>query len=69
MNATNVMIGDQRASTYGYDDVSEGCAFALQGAGARMLITTNEPIYALPVYKLALRKLAAKDALLFPASD
>merc|ERR1712213_77392 len=40
MRATDVMIG-------GYGDVGKGCAFAMRGSGARVLITECDPICAL----------------------
>merc|ERR1712160_219375 len=47
MRATDVMIGGKRAMGCGYGDVGKGCAFALRGAGARVLITEIDPICAL----------------------
>merc|ERR1719361_2301834 len=47
MRATDVMIGGKRALILGYGDVGKGCAFALRGAGARVLITEIDPICAL----------------------
>merc|ERR1712100_57446 len=47
MRATDVMIGGKRALVAGYGDVGKGCAFALRGAGARVLITEIDPICAL----------------------
>merc|ERR1712203_1107259 len=47
MRATWVMIGGKRALVCGYGDVGKGCAFALRGAGARVLITEIDPICAL----------------------
>merc|ERR1712070_1338360 len=47
MRATDVMIGGKRALVAGYGDVGKGCAFALRGAGARVLITEVDPICAL----------------------
>merc|ERR1712238_166469 len=45
--ATDVMIGGKRALVCGYGDVGKGCAFALRGAGARVIITEIDPICAL----------------------
>merc|ERR1712151_442485 len=39
MRATDVTIGGKRALVCGYGDVGKGCAFALRGAGARVLVT------------------------------
>merc|ERR1712039_274452 len=47
MRATDVMIGGKRALVAGYGDVGKGCAFALRGMGARVLITEIDPICAL----------------------
>jgi adenosylhomocysteinase len=47
MRATDVMIGGKRALVAGYGDVGKGCAFALRGAGARVLISECDPICAL----------------------
>jgi len=47
MRATDVMIGGKRALVCGYGDVGKGCAYALRGAGARVLITEIDPICAL----------------------
>merc|ERR1711974_470576 len=47
MRATDVMIGGKRALVCGYGDVGKGGAFALRGAGARVLITECDPICAL----------------------
>jgi adenosylhomocysteinase len=47
MRATDVMIGGKRALVCGYGDVGKGCAFALRGSGARVLVTEIDPICAL----------------------
>jgi len=47
MRATDVMIGGKRALVCGYGDVGKGCAFAMRGAGARVMITECDPICAL----------------------
>merc|ERR1711957_465244 len=47
MRATDVMIGGKRALICGYGDVGKGSAFALRGAGARVMITEIDPICAL----------------------
>merc|ERR1712157_562018 len=47
MRATDVMIGGKRALIAGYGDVGKGCAFALRGAGARVIVTECDPICAL----------------------
>merc|ERR1711975_70421 len=47
MRATDVMIGGKRALICGYGDVGKGSAFALRGAGARVLISEIDPICSL----------------------
>merc|ERR1719498_47614 len=47
MRATDVMLGGKRSLICGYGDVGKGCAFAMRGAGARVLITECDPICAL----------------------
>merc|ERR1712113_757594 len=47
MRATDVMIGGKRALVCGYGDVGKGCAYALRGCGARVLVTEIDPICAL----------------------
>jgi len=47
MRATDVMIGGKRVLICGYGDVGKGCAFAMRGAGARVIVTECDPICAL----------------------
>jgi len=47
MRATDVMIGGKRALICGYGDVGKGCAAAMRGAGARVMVTECDPICAL----------------------
>merc|ERR1712107_815823 len=47
MRATDVMIGGKRALVCGYGDVGKGSAFAMRGAGARVLMGEIDPICAL----------------------
>jgi adenosylhomocysteinase len=47
MRATDVMIGGKRVLVCGYGDVGKGCAFAMRGSGARVIITECDPICAL----------------------
>merc|ERR1712093_170740 len=47
MRATDVMIGGKRAVICSYGDVGKGCAFAMRGAGARVIVTEIDPICAL----------------------
>ena len=45
--ATNVMIAGKMAVVAGYGDVGKGCAAALRGQGARVVVTEVDPICAL----------------------
>ena len=45
--ATDVMIAGKICVVAGYGDVGKGCAQALQGMGARVLVTEIDPICAL----------------------
>jgi adenosylhomocysteinase len=45
--ATDVMIGGKMAVVCGYGEVGKGCAQALRGQGARVVITEIDPICAL----------------------
>ena len=45
--ATDVMIGGKVAVVCGFGDVGKGCAAALRGQGARVIITEIDPICAL----------------------
>jgi adenosylhomocysteinase len=47
MRATDVMIGGKRALICGFGDVGKGCAHAMKGCGARVMITEVDPICAL----------------------
>merc|ERR1712021_123676 len=47
MRATDVMIGGKRILICGYGDVGKGSAFAMRGAGARVMVTEIDPICAL----------------------
>ncbi|MEV5569076.1 adenosylhomocysteinase [Spirillospora sp. NPDC052269] len=45
--ATDVLIGGKVAVVCGYGDVGKGCADALKGQGARVIVTEIDPICAL----------------------
>ncbi|WP_436760357.1 adenosylhomocysteinase [Streptosporangium sp. V21-05] len=45
--ATDVLIGGKVALVAGYGDVGKGCAEALKGQGARVIVTEIDPICAL----------------------
>jgi len=47
MRATDVMIGGKRVLICGFGDVGKGSAFAMRGAGARVIIAEVDPICAL----------------------
>jgi len=47
MRATDVMIGGKRVLICGFGDVGKGSAFAMRGAGARVIISEIDPICAL----------------------
>merc|ERR1712176_1389017 len=47
MRATDVMIGGKRVLVCGYGDVGKGSAFAMRGAGARVIGAEIDPICAL----------------------
>jgi adenosylhomocysteinase len=45
--ATDVMVGGKTCVVNGYGDVGKGCAQALRGQGARVIVTEIDPICAL----------------------
>jgi adenosylhomocysteinase len=45
--ATDVMIAGKVAVVAGFGDVGKGCAVALRGMGARVIVTEIDPINAL----------------------
>jgi len=47
MRATDVMIGGKRTLICGYGDVGKGSAFAMRGAGSRVMVAEIDPICAL----------------------
>merc|ERR1712057_134747 len=47
MRATDVMIGGKRALICGFGDVGKGCAHAMKGCGARVMVSEVDPICAL----------------------
>ena len=47
MRATDVMLGGKVAVVCGFGDVGKGCAQALRGQGARVIVTEIDPICAL----------------------
>lgn len=67
--ATDVMIGAKVAVVAGYGDVGKGCAAALKGQGARVLVTEIDPICALQAamegFQVVTMEEAAKVADIF----
>merc|ERR1719408_153894 len=63
MRATDVMLGGKRALVCGYGDVGKGCAFALRGSGARVLITEIDPICALQACMEGFQVVTMEDAV------
>jgi len=63
MRATDVMIGGKIALVAGYGDVGKGCAFALRGSGARVLITEIDPICALQACMEGFQVVTMEDAV------
>merc|ERR1712054_117968 len=63
MRATDVMIGGKIALVAGYGDVGKGCAFALRGSGARVLITECDPICALQACMEGFEVVTMEDAV------
>ncbi|MHB8790319.1 MAG: adenosylhomocysteinase [Desulfobulbaceae bacterium] len=60
--ATDVMIAGKRAVVVGYGDVGKGCAQALRGMGATVLITEIDPICALQASMEGFRVVTMEDA-------
>lgn len=67
--ATDVMIAGKIAVVAGYGDVGKGCAQALHGMGARVLVTEIDPINALQAamagYEVVTMEEAAPRAQIF----
>merc|ERR1712040_22660 len=63
MRATDVMIGGKRALVCGYGDVGKGCAFAMRGSGARVLIAECDPICALQACMEGFQVVTVESAL------
>ncbi|KAI1437249.1 adenosylhomocysteinase [Xylaria sp. CBS 124048] len=67
--ATDVMIAGKIAVVAGFGDVGKGCAMALQGMGARVLITEVDPINALQAamagFQVTTMEKAAPQAQIF----
>jgi len=61
--ATDVMIAGKTAVVCGYGDVGKGCAQALQGMGARVIVTEIDPICALQAAMEGFPVLTVEDTL------
>ncbi|KAG8533240.1 S-adenosyl-L-homocysteine hydrolase [Bacidia gigantensis] len=60
--ATDVMIAGKVAVVAGFGDVGKGCAQALHGMGARVLVTEVDPINALQAAMAGYQVLTMEDA-------
>lgn len=61
--ATDVMISGKVAVICGYGDVGKGCAQALRGQGAQVIVTEIDPICALQAAMEGFRVLTVEDTL------
>ncbi len=61
--ATDVMIAGKVAVVCGYGDVGKGCAAALKGMGAQVVVTEVDPICALQAAMEGYRVLTVEDTL------
>ncbi len=61
--ATDVMIAGKVAVVCGYGDVGKGCAQALKGTGAQVVVTEIDPICALQAAMEGFRVLTLEDTL------
>ncbi len=61
--ATDVMISGKVGVVLGYGDVGKGCAQALRGAGAQVVVTEVDPICALQAAMEGFRVLTMEDTL------
>ena len=59
--ATNVMIAGKTAVVCGYGDVGKGCAAALRGMGAKVIVTEIDPICALQAAMEGYQVLTVED--------
>lgn len=67
--ATDVMIAGKVAVVAGYGDVGKGCAMALHGMGARVIVTEIDPINALQAamagFQVTTMEKACKEGQIF----
>jgi adenosylhomocysteinase len=61
--ATDVMIAGKLAVVFGYGEVGKGCAQALRGQGARVVITEIDPICALQACMEGYQVVTIEDVL------
>jgi len=61
--ATDVMIAGKLAVVFGYGEVGKGCAQALRGQGARVVITEIDPICALQACMEGYQVVTLEDVL------
>jgi adenosylhomocysteinase len=61
--ATDVMLAGKMAVVCGYGDVGKGCAQALKGQGARVVVTEIDPICALQAAMEGYQVLRLEDVL------
>ncbi|MBK1790514.1 adenosylhomocysteinase [Persicirhabdus sediminis] len=61
--ATDVMISGKTAVVCGYGDVGKGCAQALKGMGANIIVTEIDPICALQAAMEGFRVMPIEDTL------
>jgi adenosylhomocysteinase len=61
--ATDVMIAGKMAVVCGYGDVGKGCAEALKGQGARVVVTEIDPICALQAAMAGYQVLTLEDVI------
>ncbi len=61
--ATDVMISGKAAVVCGYGDVGKGCAQALRGQGAQVIVTEVDPICALQAAMEGFRVMTVEDTL------
>src|SRR5689334_23297982 len=61
--ATDVMIAGKLAVVFGYGEVGKGCAQALRGQGARVVITEIDPICALQACMAGYQVVTLEDVI------
>ncbi|MDQ3069474.1 MAG: adenosylhomocysteinase [Acidobacteriota bacterium] len=61
--ATDVMLAGKLAVVFGYGDVGKGCAEALRGQGARVVVTEIDPICALQACMAGYQVVTKEDVI------